>query len=164
MKTCKIDEIDASGYNKGKIEYKSNVDWMMKKNLFFDSDFYVKKLIKLGISVNISNNINLNYNTDSYYHYTELGKVLMKIGDLKLTEEFLKVVDEALKSSNPKKKLKRITEEFGQFIPSEFILGERAYFEGIGYSEGQVIEGDIFAGFRAVIRARLGCNERWKIF
>ncbi|CAB4378647.1 unnamed protein product [Rhizophagus irregularis] len=48
---------------------------------------------------------------------------------LEPTQEFIKVVRDAIESDNPVEKLKQITKEYGQFIPGKVILGGRVFFD-----------------------------------
>ena len=43
--------------------------------------------------------------------------------------EFIEAVKDAIESGNPRN-FNKITEEFGQLIPTEVILGGRVYFKG----------------------------------
>ncbi|PKB94965.1 hypothetical protein RhiirA5_437671, partial [Rhizophagus irregularis] len=82
-----------------------------------------------GISIGNMENEGVNSENISSYHFTEYGKVSLKFDHhLKPTQEFIKVVEGAIKSKDPVKEIKQITEQYGQFIPTEVILGGRAYF------------------------------------
>ncbi|CAI2167333.1 5856_t:CDS:1 [Funneliformis geosporum] len=127
-KDCKMTEIGTEGCRKGKFEFNSNKDRMMMKNLFFISDTNVESFINLGISDENSRNNN-NIEPEISHLYAEYGKVSLKFGDyLEPTTEFINAVEDASKSGDPAK-FKKITEEFGQFIPTEVTLGGRAYFK-----------------------------------
>ncbi|PKB98823.1 hypothetical protein RhiirA5_506018 [Rhizophagus irregularis] len=129
MQNCELVEIGGKGCRKGFVEFKSNDDRFMKKNLFFSTDINVKSLGKLGISIGNMENEGVNSENISSYHFTEYGKVSLKFDQhLKPTQEFVKIVEGAIKSKDPVKELKQITEKYGQFIPTEVILGGRAYF------------------------------------
>ncbi|PKY55765.1 hypothetical protein RhiirA4_548892 [Rhizophagus irregularis] len=129
MQNCELVEIGGKGCRKGFVEFKSNDDRFMKKNLFFSTDINVKNLGKLGISIGNMENEGVNSENISSYHFTEYGKVSLKFDHhLKPTQEFIKVVEGAIESKDPVKELKQITEQYGQFIPTEVILGGRAYF------------------------------------
>jgi hypothetical protein len=129
MKDCELTRIGAEGYREGFIEFKSNNDRIMKNNLFFSTDINVKSLEKLGISIGNMENEGVNSENISSYHFTEYGKVSLKFGDyLEPTQEFIKEVVDAIESENFVEILKQMTEQYGQFIPTEVILGGRAYF------------------------------------
>ncbi|CAG8681669.1 12335_t:CDS:1 [Funneliformis mosseae] len=124
MKDCKMTEIGAEGCRKGKIEFNSSKDRMMMKNLFFMNDTNVESFINLGITDEKLRNSNIESET-----YAEYGKVSLKFREyLEPTEDFISAIEDASKSGDPAK-FKKITEEFGQFIPTEVTLGGRAYFE-----------------------------------
>ncbi|CAB4426269.1 unnamed protein product [Rhizophagus irregularis] len=103
MKDCELTEIKGKGYKKDKLEFKSKEDWIKKTNLFLSS-----------------------------YQYTELGKVSLKFNktNLELTNEFENDVKDAINSINPGERFKKITGDYGQFIPTEIILGGRVYLNG----------------------------------
>jgi len=90
--------------------------------------------VKLGISDEKSQNKNFKSETDLSYSYTEYGKASLKIevdsNPLEPTEEFKKDVEKAIVSGDPKGRFKKIIEDYGQFIPTEIILGGRAYYKG----------------------------------
>src|SRR5437016_488996 len=67
----------------------------------------------------------------STYQYKEIGKASLKLSkeDLVPTTEFIKVVKDAIKSDDPRGEFKKITEEYGQIISTEIILGGRVYFK-----------------------------------
>ncbi|CAG8463764.1 15991_t:CDS:2 [Funneliformis mosseae] len=130
MKECKITEFGAEGCQKGNIEFNSNEDWMMKTNLIFTSNINVENLVKFGITVGKSQNKKLKFETNSTYRYTEYGKASLEFSKyLEPTREFIDAVKDAINSGDAEE-FKQITEEFGQFIPNEVILGGRAYYEG----------------------------------
>jgi hypothetical protein len=143
MKNCEMAEIGAEGCQKGDVKIKSNEERMMKTNLFFSSDINVQNLVELGISVEKLKNEKFNIETDSSYRFTEYGKISLKFSNyLEPTPEFIEAVKEAIKSKNIEN-FKLITEEFGQFIPTEVILGGRAYFDDFGISTGYFAEKSI---------------------
>ncbi|PKY14701.1 hypothetical protein RhiirB3_426751 [Rhizophagus irregularis] len=129
---CELDEIDS--YKRGRLEFESIEDWMKKTNLFVDVDgINIASFAKLGLSVESLRNKSFNKEIMSAYKYTEIGKVSLKFSktDLKLTEEFKNDVIDAIKSKNPREGFEKITEDYGQFIPTEVILGGRVYFNDI---------------------------------
>src|SRR3954447_2639067 len=127
MKDCKMTELGARGCRIGSNMFNSSKDRMMKTNLFFTMDVDAKDFVKLGISTRRSQNEKVKSETNSTYKFTEFAKVSLKFSEyLKPTEEFEKEVRDTIESKNPRN-FKKITEKFGQFIPTEVILGGRAY-------------------------------------
>lgn len=125
MKNCKMTEIGGEGCQKGEVETKSIKERIMRKNLFFSSDIKVQNLMELGISVEKLKDENSNFEGGSSYHFTEYGKISINFSNLKPTPEF----NEAVNNAKNAEDFKQITKEFGQFIPTEVILGGRAYFD-----------------------------------
>jgi hypothetical protein len=142
MNNCELTEIDAKGCQKGIVEIKSNDDRIMKKNLVFSTDINAESLVELGISIGNMRNEGVNSENISSYHFTEYGKVSLKFIDryLEPTSDFIKEIEGAIESEDPAEKLKQITEQYGQFIPTRIILGGRAHFnesvKSIGRSTG----------------------------
>jgi hypothetical protein len=160
MKRCDLTEIGAEGFKKGIIKFRSGEDWMMKKNLFFSADVNVQNFIKLEISSESLKQNFINSETSLSYHYMEYGKISLKFGKyLKPTSRFIKAVEDAIKSQDPNK-FKNITEEFGQFVPTEIILGGRMYFESMDLSTEQTQTNykDIKAGAESCMSIQLGRN------
>jgi hypothetical protein len=130
MKDCDVKKLDVSGYRSGSIEYNSSEDRMIKTNLFLTADADVQDFVKLGISFEKSKNKNVKGEVNSTCEFIEHNKISLEFSEyLEPTEEFKKEVEEAIKSKNPKR-FKKITEKFGQFIPTKVILGGRAFVEG----------------------------------
>ncbi|GES72682.1 hypothetical protein GLOIN_2v1882323 [Rhizophagus clarus] len=136
INNCELKEINS--YKKGRLEFESKEDWMKKTNLFTDVEngANVTNFAKLGLSVASLRDKSFNNEIMSAYQYTEIGKVSLKFNrkhlkNLKLTDEFKNDVIDAIKSENPGEKFKKITKEYGQFIPTEIILGGRVYFNDI---------------------------------
>ncbi|CAB4436188.1 unnamed protein product [Rhizophagus irregularis] len=130
MKNCELTEIGPEGCRKGSVEYKSNIDRMMKTNLFFGTDINVQDFARLGLSIEKMKNEGTNPETSTSYFFTEYGKASLKFSEhLEPTQEFIEVVEKAIKSQDPVEEFKQITDKFGQFIPTEVILGGRARFE-----------------------------------
>ncbi|RIA96136.1 hypothetical protein C1645_755811 [Glomus cerebriforme] len=128
MKYCDLNEIDAEGCRKGDIKFRSTKDWMMKTNLFFSTDINVQNFVELGMSIESSKSENVNIETNLSYQYIEYGKASLKFNEyLKPTSEFIKAVEDAIRSNDPRE-FRKITEEFGQFIPTEVIMGGRMYY------------------------------------
>ncbi|CAB5199811.1 unnamed protein product [Rhizophagus irregularis] len=129
---CELKEINS--YKKGHLEFESKEDWMKKTNLFFDVDgINIANFVKLGLSIESLRDKSYNKEVTSTYKYTEIGKVSLKFNraDLKLTEEFENDVIDAIKSKNPGERFKKITEDYGQLIPTEVILGGRVYINDV---------------------------------
>ncbi len=158
MKECKMTEIGAEGCRKGKIEFNSEEDWMMKTNLFFTSDVNVENFVKLGISIGKSSNKNFKLEINSSYDYIKYSKVSLKFEKLEPTKEFINAVKDAIESSDPEK-FKQITEEFGQFISNEVFLGGRAHFESIKRSEKSSAENSSEAAIK-VSKINIGKNSK----
>jgi hypothetical protein len=133
---CELKEINR--YKKGRLEFESKEDWMKKTNLFTDVEngTNVTNFAKLGLSVASLRDKNFINEVMSAYQYTEIGKVSLKFSkqnltNLQLTDEFKKDVIDAIRSKNPGERFKKITKEYGQFIPTEIILGGRVYFNDV---------------------------------
>ncbi|CAB4378645.1 unnamed protein product [Rhizophagus irregularis] len=138
MIDCEMAEIGAEGCRKERIEFNSNEDRIMKTELSFSGNIDVQDFVKFGVSISVSTSKSSRSKaeTSSVCNFTEFGKVSLKLSEyLKPTPEFINVVEEAIKSNDPRGGFKRITEEFGQFIPTEVILGGRAYFKGVKISK-----------------------------
>ncbi|CAB4426573.1 unnamed protein product [Rhizophagus irregularis] len=134
INNCELKEINK--YKKGRIEFESKEDWMKKTNLFVDvenGNNNITNFAKFGLSVvNLQDKSFIN-EIQSAYQYTEIGKVSLKFSkqnleNLKLTDEFKNDVIDAINSENPRERFKKITKEYGQFIPTEIILGGKVYF------------------------------------
>ncbi|GBB89464.1 hypothetical protein RclHR1_16150005 [Rhizophagus clarus] len=126
MNDCKLIEINA--YKKDHLEFESKEDWIKKTNLFFNNNHEIVNFINSELL--IGNTLNINDEIESTYRYTEIGKAKLNLGNLELTEEFKTDIMNAIKSKDSKK-FKEIIKEYGQFIPTEIILGGRAYYKDI---------------------------------
>ncbi|GBC04059.1 hypothetical protein RclHR1_00550004 [Rhizophagus clarus] len=136
MKDCELTNIGVEGYKKDQLKFERYFycDWMMKTNLFISSDSSLWNFMRMGLKGDNLSKLykNLDYEIMSVYKYTEIGKVLIKIRkNLEPTEEFIKEINEAINSDNSEKVFRRIMEEYGQFIPTEIILGGRVYFKDV---------------------------------
>ena len=71
---------------------------------------------------------NFNIEDKLKYDCTELSMLSLKINkeNLELTDEFKKDINDAIKSKDPRE-FEKITKNYGQFIPTEIILGGRVY-------------------------------------
>jgi hypothetical protein len=132
MKDCELTKNVVEEYMKAKLKFESKNDWIMKTNLFFSSDDNVKNFVDMGLSVESLSKKNENFDDEikSVYEFKEVRKVLIKFREhLEPTEEFIKEIKDAINSDNPEKEFRKIMEEYGQFIPTEIILGGRVYFK-----------------------------------
>ncbi|RGB23895.1 hypothetical protein C1646_773852 [Rhizophagus diaphanus] len=141
MKDCELNEINAEGYKKGELKFESKEDWMRKTNLFTEEDgddANIVNFVNLGISIKGLKDENFNNEIKLKYQYTELGKLLLKFNkdNLELTDDFKEDLKDAIKSEDPSRRFKEITKEYGQFIPTEVILGGRVYFKDFEISLG----------------------------
>ncbi|GBB88810.1 hypothetical protein RclHR1_15400003 [Rhizophagus clarus] len=99
IKDCGLNKI-ISGYKNDRLEFESKEDWLKKTNLLFSVDgINIVNFIKLGLSVGSLQNKSFNKEITSSYQITEI------------------------------KRIKKITEDYGQIIPTEIILGGRVYFD-----------------------------------
>ncbi|GET62543.1 uncharacterized protein OCT59_019036 [Rhizophagus irregularis] len=133
MENCVLKHNDSGIYKKDKLVFTSKEDWMKKTNLFVNTDnINVNSFVKYGLSVGISYFQNETFNevVKSVYEYTEFEKASLNF-NLKPTEEFIKAVNDAIKSENSSEEFKEIIKEYGQFIPTKVILGGRVYFENV---------------------------------
>ncbi|GBB87408.1 hypothetical protein RclHR1_13880003 [Rhizophagus clarus] len=156
MENCELNKIGAEGCRKGIVEFNSNDDRIMKKNLFFSTDINVESFAKLGISIGNMRNEGVNSKNISSYHFTEYSKATLKFGaHLKPTEEFIEEVKNATESENPIERLKQITEQYGQFIPTIVILGGRVHYNehvtSNGFSAGNSKETTIKANAGGIL-------------
>lgn len=122
MQSVEIDEINTK--KDVTVELSSHEDWIMKKNLFFNSDMNVKYFAELSAK----NPMDENYIVPSSYKYRVCEKASLKICNLKATKNFIKELNDAINSKDLRK-FKEITEKFGQFIPTEIIFGKRYQIE-----------------------------------
>ncbi|RIA91145.1 hypothetical protein C1645_768268 [Glomus cerebriforme] len=155
MKNCEMTEIGAEGCRKETIEFNSIEDRIMKTELSFAENIDIQDFIKFGVSIKISRNKNSEAATNSICSFTEFGKISLKFSEyLKPTLEFIKAIEKAINSKDPRTELKEIIEKYGQFVPTEVILGGRAYFKGVKISnissEGNAINGTLSAGAPAL--------------
>ncbi|GBC01723.1 hypothetical protein RclHR1_04300005 [Rhizophagus clarus] len=138
MKDCELTEIKAKGYKKDKLEFESKEDWMRKTNLFFSNDVNIQNFAELGLSIGNSQDEKFNDEIKSVYEYIELGKMKLKF-HLEPSEEFIKEINSAIECDDLEE-YRKITEEYGQFIPTEVILGGRVYFNNIKMSSKNSVD------------------------
>ncbi|PKY44348.1 hypothetical protein RhiirA4_443067 [Rhizophagus irregularis] len=109
---------------------------MKKSNLFVNVDgINVHNFVEFGLSIESSQNKNFTEEINSTYQYTEIAKVSLKFDkeNLVLTDDFKNNVTNAIHSKDHRS-FSKITEEYGQFIPTEIIFGGRVYFKDIKVS------------------------------
>ncbi|RIA99003.1 hypothetical protein C1645_557228 [Glomus cerebriforme] len=121
---CKMNYID-NKHKENKYEINTDENLTMIKNSLFAAD--VQEFAKFGLED--SKNKKYKNVTNSTYIISEYGKVSLKL-ELKPSKKFIEAVKDAINSNEPRK-LKEITDKFGQFIPSEVILGGRYLIEKI---------------------------------
>ncbi|CAB4414885.1 unnamed protein product [Rhizophagus irregularis] len=138
MKDCIFEEIGNEECKAGEFNSSSCEEEMMDKNLFFNADINVKYFVKSGIgqSFKTSDNKSSQVKTDYSYNFIKYGKALLKLNfeHLEPTQEFIEVVEKALSSKDPAEQFKQIVKDFGQFIPTEVILGGRVHFDDFAKS------------------------------
>jgi hypothetical protein len=127
MEDCKMTEI-VDGCKHSTIEIDLEKDQIMKNEFLLAADtnilrttFGSSKIEKSNCETNLSCTV------------SEYSKVSLKFR-LQPDQEFIKEVKDAIESKDPRN-FKKITEEFGQFIPTEIILGGRAYFKSTNTSK-----------------------------
>ncbi|GBB90321.1 hypothetical protein RclHR1_17230002 [Rhizophagus clarus] len=136
MKDCVMRKFGANGYNIGRIEYKSSEERMIKTNLFLTAEADVQEFVKLGISFGRSESEKTKSETNSTCRYIEHNKISLEFSKyLVPTDKFKNEVINAINSEDAER-FKKITENFGQFIPTEVYLGGKVCFEGSKNFEG----------------------------
>ncbi|CAB4483691.1 unnamed protein product [Rhizophagus irregularis] len=136
LKDCELIEFGANGYKKGRLGFESKEDWMKKSNLFVNVDgINVHNFVEFGLSIESSQNKNYTEEINSTYQYTEIAKVSLKFDkeNLVLTDDFKNKVTKAIQSKDHRS-FREITEDYGQFIPTEIIFGGRVCFKDIKVS------------------------------
>ncbi|RGB40054.1 hypothetical protein C1646_430226 [Rhizophagus diaphanus] len=143
MKNC-ILEIVNKECETGVFISESSEDLMMDKNLFFNSDINIQYFIKLGIGASIRTSKSKEFcvETNYFYRFTKYGKASLKLKyeHLEATQEFIEVVEKAINSKDPAEQFKQILKDFGQFIPTEVILGGRIHYDDFAGLVNQSIE------------------------
>ncbi|RIA83526.1 hypothetical protein C1645_742990 [Glomus cerebriforme] len=147
VEDCEMTEI-VDGCKNSTIEIDLEADHVMKNDLLLTAGTdHIHNFAKLGVSFERSKIKRSDLGTNSIYTTIEYGKVSLKF-KLESTMEFIEAVEDVIKSKDPRN-LKNITEEFGQFISTEVILGGRAYFKRSNilrkYSEGKTNKYDMSA-------------------
>ncbi|RGB25100.1 hypothetical protein C1646_821229 [Rhizophagus diaphanus] len=167
MKDCELTEIKTGGYERAKLEFESKEDWMKKTNLFIEGDcddVNMLNFVKLGLSsIKGLKDENFNNEVKSTYQYTELAKVSLRVSkkNLVLTEDFENDINDAIESKDPRK-FRKITKRYGQFIPTEIILGGRVYTKdtkiSLESSTDNSIEGSVNTSV-GPLNLRIGYNS-----
>ncbi|CAB4432223.1 unnamed protein product [Rhizophagus irregularis] len=139
LENCELENTGVS--QKGTTRFSSNdvEEWMMKTNLLFTTDIEVQNFINLGLSIGTLKKERFKSETNLSYEYTKHSKLLLKFKDyLKPTEEYIKDIENAINSKKPESFLK-IIEKFGQFIPTEIVLGGRVHLENCSKSSEKIV-------------------------
>ncbi|GBB87407.1 hypothetical protein RclHR1_13880002 [Rhizophagus clarus] len=146
MKDC-IFEIGDKECETGEFISKSIEDLMKDKNLFFNADVNIHYFVKMGtgVSIETSKSKESCVETNYSYRFTKYVKASLKLKfeHLKATPEFIEVVENAISSEDPAEHYKQIIKDFGQFIPTEVILGGRVHFDDYTKSVRQAVSGNI---------------------
>ncbi|CAI2172233.1 19207_t:CDS:2, partial [Funneliformis geosporum] len=164
MKDCEMIKIGAVGCDHRTIVIQSVEERVMIENLFFSSDNYVHDFINLRTFGEKLKNEEAKFEQNRSYRFTEFGKVSLEFcNHLEPTPEFIKAVEDALKSKEPMK-LKQIIERFGQFVPTKVILGGRAYYEELNnlkeYSKGNDYKGGVSSKIKSgIVSCRSKCSK-----
>ncbi|RIA86224.1 hypothetical protein C1645_829604 [Glomus cerebriforme] len=130
MNNCNFDLISKRNeFEMGDDAFNSKEDRLMKKNLFFNvNNINVYNLLQLGMSFGKSNNETFNIETDESYEYMKYTKATLDFENwLSPTDEFKDAIEEAIKTEDVQK-LKKVFKQFGEFIPTQVILGGRVHF------------------------------------
>ncbi|RIA78913.1 hypothetical protein C1645_849399, partial [Glomus cerebriforme] len=131
LKDCILNEIDET--SRDELNFRSEEEWIMKKNLFINFDgINITNFVKFGLSVKGSQSENIKDEINSTFKYTEVRKVSLKFSkeNLELTDGFKNDVNNAIQSKDLGN-FRKITEKYGQFVPTEVILGGRIHFKQI---------------------------------
>ncbi|RGB24786.1 hypothetical protein C1646_772599 [Rhizophagus diaphanus] len=142
IKDCEMIKIGTKECIKKEIGYNTTEEKMLKTSLFASGDANINKFVdlKLGFSFEKSKSLNLNLDENTSHVCADYGKMYLKLDEyLEPTSEFVEEIKCAIASKDPQK-LVRITEVYGQFIPTRIILGGRVYYENIEVLAGRVTE------------------------
>jgi hypothetical protein len=161
IKNSSMDENDTDGYREDQIEIYSEEEQITQKDLYLIADVDVPNFTKLGISIENSKTKTSNVANNSNCNFIEYKKAILKLDTLKPTKEFEKAVKEAIKSKDPRK-LKEVTNEFGQFIPKEVILGGKVCFKESYTSRESSRENTIKAGGQSMVSIMNSFNSSSK--
>ncbi|CAB4494229.1 unnamed protein product [Rhizophagus irregularis] len=124
-RTTSLGEINKSAFTINNFKMTEIVNGHKKSTIAINSE--EDQIMKKGV-----NTTKIVGNSKINVHVIEYNKAIFKFEELKPTIEFIEVVNDAIKSEDLRK-FKKITEEFGQFIPKEVILGGKAYFKELSY-------------------------------
>jgi hypothetical protein len=125
MEDCEMTEI-VDGCKYITIEIDSEEEQVMKNDLSLAAGISAKDYINLSTTFGKSKIKKSNCDTNLACTISEYGKTSLKF-KLQPDTEFIKEVKEAIESKDPRN-FKKITDKYGQFIPTEITLGGRAYF------------------------------------
>ncbi len=131
MKGCELKEIHAEEYRNKFVEISSSKmeEWTSKMNLSLQGDSSLQSLIKLRFSSESLKNKSINLETNLIYHYINHDRHSLKFKDyLTPTKEFIDDIENAIESKRPEIFI-MITKKYGQFIPTEVVMGGRVYIE-----------------------------------
>ncbi|GBC10194.1 hypothetical protein RclHR1_09420002 [Rhizophagus clarus] len=132
LKNCEFNLIGSEGYKKGRLEFGPKVELIKEKNFLFGADINVQNFIGLGLSIGKSKNESSKDEINSTCTYTDIAKASLKFSkeNLELTSDFKNDVKNAIKSKD-QYEFCEIIEKYGQFIPTEVILGGKVYFRNV---------------------------------
>jgi hypothetical protein len=114
--------------NNEAINFNSKNSWEKKINTFLSAEAELMNFGSLGLSFTNTRNKSQEIENNFSYNYTKISKMHLKFKDLEPTKHFIKKVEEAIKSSKPIVKLREISKEFGQFVPTKVTLGGIVYY------------------------------------
>jgi hypothetical protein len=142
MKNCILEETGNIECKVEEFKSKSSEDLMMDKNLFCNVDINVQYFLKLGMAIGTLNNKKFHVETNYSYHFIKYGKALLKLNfeHLEATQEFKEEVEKAINSEDPAEQFKQIIKDFGQFIPTEVILGGRVHYDDFAKTVKHTLE------------------------
>ncbi|RGB30702.1 hypothetical protein C1646_765019 [Rhizophagus diaphanus] len=120
--SCEMNEI-IDGYENNTIQIDLEENKIIKHDFLLIADVDIPNFTKLGVNSNIKNS---NIISNLTYNIIEHKKVSLKF-KLEPTTEFIELAKDVIGSKDPRK-FKDVINDFGQFIPKEVVLGERAYF------------------------------------
>ncbi|GBB98065.1 hypothetical protein RclHR1_03130006 [Rhizophagus clarus] len=126
MEGCKMTEI-VDGCKHNTIEIDLEEDQIMKNEFLLAAETNMLRTTYGSSKIEKSN-----CKTNLTCAISEYSKASLEFR-LQPDSEFIKEVKDAIESKDPRN-FKKITEKFGQFIPTEIILGGRAYFKSSNIS------------------------------
>ncbi|RGB35220.1 hypothetical protein C1646_742394 [Rhizophagus diaphanus] len=102
------------------IEFNTKEDWIKEIDKFLNAEADMKNFGSFGID--FLNAQNESKEIEKKLTYIRVPKLFLKFYKFKPTQEFTEEVEEAIKS-NDREKFKKIYKKFGEFVPTEVILG-----------------------------------------